>query len=375
VFATASLSRWIVPALTALSVGCGSGDPILIGLAGPFSQARGASMRLAAQLAVDEINRTGGIDGRDLTLVVGDDSASADAAVRLAQQFQADSRIVAVIGHLTSGTTLAAAPIYNGSDDPLLEISPSASNPAVSDAGPYTFRVCPSDLRHGDALATWARSRLRAQTAAILYQDDEYGRGVRGTFASSFTSQGGTVISEDPFVLGLPGFEPFLQRIRADGGADLLLVAGTEAAAERMLPTLDSVGLRTTVMGGDGLAGIQSSGVEADGVLISTAYLADRPGDRNAVFVAAYRAAYDNQVPDHRGAGAYDIVQLLAQALRAVGPDRQRLRDYVAGIGTSTPPFEGVTGRIAFDGNGDVPDKEVVIGQVVGRTLVTARNR
>ena len=332
-------------------------------------------MRLAAQLAVDEINRTGGIDGRDLTLVVGDDSASADAAVRLAQQFQADSRIIAVIGHLTSGTTLAAAPIYNGSDDPLLEISPSASNPAVSDAGPYTFRVCPSDLRHGDALATWARSRLRAQTAAILYQDDEYGRGVRGTFASSFTSQGGTVVSEDPFVLGLPGFEPFLQRIRADGGADLLLVAGTEAAAERMLPTLDSVGLRTTVMGGDGLAGIQSSGAEADGVLISTAYLADRPGDRNAVFVAAYRAAYDNQVPDHRGAGAYDIVQLLAQALRAVGPDRQRLRDYVAGIGTSTPPFEGVTGRIAFDGNGDVPDKEVVIGQVVGRTLVTARNR
>ena len=104
---------------------------------------------------------------------------------------------------------------------------------------------------------------------------------------------------------------------------------------------------------------------------ISSAYLADRPGDRNAQFVAAYGRAYGGQRPDHRGAGAYDIVYLLARALGAVGPDRRALRDYLAQVGRARAAFEGVTGTITFDDRGDVPGKSVVIGVVHDGRLVS----
>ncbi len=352
--------------------GCSRNTPIRIGLAGPFSEDRATSMRQAAELAVREINGRGGVDGRTIELVVMDDSADADIALQVARQLYDTRNLVAVVGHLTSGTTLAAAPIYGGGSNPVVQISPSASSPLLSEAGPYTFRVCPSDLVHGTRLAEWARARLGAERAAIVYENSDYGRGVRGAFSSSFQELGGVVVSEDPYIEDLPSFAPFLQRIRQRGGADVLFLAGAQAGGRRVAATMDTVGLGTPVMGGDGLVGIEDADV-AEGILISTAYLADRAGARNAEFVRAYRTAYRNRLPDHRGAGAYDAIHLLGEALEAVGADRERIREYLARVGSGIEPFQGVTGRIAFDERGDVPDKDVVIGRVSdGRLTVAA---
>lgn len=363
-------------AVCAAGWGCGSGrGPVALGLAGPFSEPRGLSMRLAAELAVREINhRDGGVRGRPLTLVVQDDSARPEAAVEAARTLYADARVVAVIGHLTSATTLAAAPIYDGGRRPLLAVSPSASAPGVSDAGPYIYRVCPTDVVHGTRLADFAFERLGVRRAAILYQNDEYGRGIRHTFSDEFTRLGGRIVSDDPYVPELPSFEPYLQRLKLRGGADAVLIAGTAAAALRILPTLDSVGLRLRVLGGDALAGLENA-PEGQGVFMSTAYLPDGPGERNQAFVRAYRAAYGDRPPDHRGAAAYDVVYLLARAIDAVGSDRRKVRDYLAGVGTLTPPFEGVTGRIAFDQHGDAAGKTVVIGVVRGGHVVMAQGQ
>ncbi|MEX1050480.1 MAG: ABC transporter substrate-binding protein [Gemmatimonadales bacterium] len=345
----------------------GSSDAIRIGVAGPFSQPRGESMRLAAELAVREINAAGGVRGRPLALVLLDDSASTQRAIQVARQFYDMPDVYAVVGHLTSGTTIAAAPVYNGGATPLLEISPSASSPTATHGAPYTFRVCPTDLLHGARLAAWARRQLAAERAAVLYLNDEYGRGVRQVFTSSFTSLGGRVITDDPYLPDLPSFRPYLERLQRAGGAQVMMVAGTRAGAEAIMSAMRAAGVTAQVMGGDGLTGL-----ETDGTLISSAYLPDRPGERNAAFVAAYRRAYDSRLPDHRGAGAYDIIHLLARGLDAVGPHRGRLRDWVAGVGTEIPAFEGVTGTIAFDENGDVPNKDVVVGVVRGGQLVTA---
>ena len=341
-------------------------------MAGPFTQARGESMQLAAQLAADEINRAGGVRGLEIELVFRDDEANAERAVAIAREFYDDASIVAVIGHLTSGTTLAAAPVYNGGERPLLEISPSASNPRVSAAGPYTFCVCPTDLAHGARLASWALEQLNATRAAILYRNDPYGRGVRKVFRDQFEANGGEIVADDPYLDDLPSFEPYLRRIARRGGVQVVMVAGTRAGAERILPALDAVGISPAVMGGDGLAGIETGTVDAEGMFISTAYLPDRPGPDNARFVEAYRAANAGRLPDHRGAGAYDIVRLLARAIEAAGTDRAALRSYVAGVGSETDAFDGVTGRIAFDEAGDVQGKDVVIGVVRGGRLVTA---
>jgi len=104
---------------------------------------------------------------------------------------------------------------------------------------------------------------------------------------------------------------------------------------------------------------------------MSVAYLVDQAGDRNAQFVATYARAYPGERPDHRGATTYDIVHLLATVLRDAGPQRRAVRDRVARVGRDLPPFEGVTGRIAFDDRGDVPTKSVVIGTVREGRVVT----
>ncbi len=352
--------------------GCGAGDdPIVIGIAGPFGQARGASMLRAAELAVKEVNAAGGLRGRSVELLALDDSANNDVAVRVAQRFYDDRRVVAVVGHLTSGTTLAAAPIYGGGRLPLPVISPSASSPELSDAGPSVFRICPDDLAHGEALAALARDRLLARRVAILFHDDAYGRGIRASFSRVFLRLGGTVVSDDPFLPSIPTFEPYLERLRRRGGADVIMVAGTREVAVRILATLDSLGITTPVIGGDALTGIEAAAGGRE-VYVSASYLADRPSDRNAAFLAAYREV-SSDPPDHRGAGSYDIIHLLARAIAEAGPNRSAIQRYLTGVGTRSPAYDGVTGTIAFDEQGDVPEKQVWIGAVRDGRLVSAR--
>jgi branched-chain amino acid transport system substrate-binding protein len=343
---------------------CGRETPIRLGLAGPFTEPRGTSMRIAAELAVQEINAAGGLRGRPLELVVLDDSGTAEGAVAVARRLAGDPTVVAVVGHLSSGATLAAAPIYGGAAHPVAVVSPSASSPLVTNAGPWVFRVCPTDALHAARLASWARDRLRAQRAAVLYINDDYGRGMRDEFTKAFTRAGGTITTSDPYLDDLPSVRPYLERLQRRGGADVLLIAGPRDGGERILATRDSLALRIPIIGGDGLAGIQGAGAAAEGIYISTAYLPDALGEANTAFVQAYRAVSGNRLPDHRGAGAYDAVRLIARAITDAGPDRQRIRDYLAGVGTTHPGFDGVTGRIAFDEQGDVPDKTIAIGVV-----------
>lgn len=328
-------------------------------------------MRQAAELAVGEINAGGGVGGRRLSLKVMDDSGSEDVAVRVATTLRDDPDVVAVIGHLTSGTTLVAIRVYGAGTRPVAMISPSASSPDLSGINPWFFRVCPSDLSHGPDLARFARRRFNATRAAVIYINNDYGRGVRKSFAAEFARLGGQVVEEDPYVAGTPSLEPYLSRIRQQGGVDVLMLATERPGAELALREMAALGARWPTMGGDALTGIEAIGPLAEGLHISSAYLPDRSGDRNAQFVAAYGRAHPGQRPDHRGAGAYDIVHLLARALASVGPDRHALRDYVAQVGRARAAFEGVTGTISFDDRGDVAGKSVVVGVVRGGRLVS----
>ncbi|HYR11599.1 MAG TPA: ABC transporter substrate-binding protein, partial [Longimicrobium sp.] len=127
----------------------------------------------------------------------------------------------------------------------------------------------------------------------------------------------------------------------------------------------------------DGLTGLKDAGAPAEGVFVSSAFLPDRPTDLARQFVSRYRARNNNALPDHRGAMTYDVINLLRRAINEVGTDRQKLRDYVARIGAEggEPAFEGVSGTIRFDKNGDVIGKEVSLGVVRGGQLVTAARR
>lgn len=370
---TRALSATALIFLTACGAGVDDG-PVYLGLAGPVSLANGRSMRLAAEMAVDEINMAGGISGRPLQLVIRDDEGQRERAIDIAAELRDDPRVVAVIGHINSPATLAAAEIYNDEENGVLQISPASSSPRISEAGAWTFRVCPSDLQHGPALAAWTYERLGLGRAAVLYANDEYGRGVLDAFATPFQEAGGTIVARDPFLPTIMesdnALDPYLERaIRA--GMDALVVVSQAEPALEILAAARRLGFTGPVLGADGITGLKDAGDIADGVYITSAFLPDRGAPAARKFVSDYIEKF-TELPDHRGAMTYDAVYLVARALREVGTDRRALRDYIAGVGTSAPAYDGVSGAIVFDENGDVSGKEVTVGVVRGGRIVTA---
>lgn len=360
--------RLIAPAVLAaiLLPSCGNvaSDPIRIGVAGSFTDPIGLPMKLAAELAVEQINAKGGVAGRQLELVARDDYADPDSAVFVATDLY-ESGVSAVIGHLFSGMTLAAAPVYNGGENPVAAISPSSSSPEVSSAGEYTFRVCPSDLAHGAALAEWVRDRLKLQRGALFYLNDQYGRGIRQTFVQEFIRRGGELASIDPYLGDRPEVGAYLDRVARDKRIEFLIVAGNRSEAEEIIRQARRRGLSVPVLGGDGLEGIQEAGALAEGVYLTSAYFPNLRTEANQRFVDAYRRKYPTAgFPNQVAAATYDAVYLLGDVIARSGSERESVRRALAGVGSATPPFEGVTGTVAFDARGDVPNQNVYIGLV-----------
>jgi branched-chain amino acid transport system substrate-binding protein len=368
--------RLFAPALLAagLSSACGNAStaPIRVGVAGSFSDPIGLPMKLAAELAAEEINATGGINGRRLELVTRDDYADPDSAVFVANDLY-QSGVSAVVGHLFSGMTLAAAPVYNGGSDPVVAISPSSSSPEVTTAGDFTFRICPSDLAHGAVLAHWVRDQLHLRRGAVLYLNDQYGRGIRQTFVREFSRLGGELASIDPYLGDRPDVTPYLERMVRER-PEFLVVAGNKGEAEAILRQARARGLSIPVLGGDGLEGIQEAGALAEGVYLSSAYFPSIPTQANRRFVAAFQRKYPQAgEPNQPAAATYDAIYLLRDVIARVGTDRATIRRALAGVGSATTPFEGVTGTVAFDTAGDVPEQNVYVGLVHGGAVQVAR--
>ena len=360
-----SMSKLLVGVLLLSLCACHtSHEPIRIGLAGSLSDPVGVPMKRAAELAVAEINGAGGVQGHPLELIERDDYADPDSAVFVATDLY-EAGVSAVIGHLFSGMTLAAAPVYNGGSDPVAAISPSSSSPDISTAGDYTFRICPSDLAHGAALARWVRGTLGFDRGAVLYLNDQYGRGVRQTFVRDFTKRGGVLLSIDPYLGDNPDVGPYLDRLVHIGQLQFLVVAGNRGEGEAILRQARSRGLTMPILGGDGLEGIEEAGAIADGVYLSSAYLPTIATPANRAFLQAYRKRFPGTgLPNQPAAATYDAVYLLRDVIARAGPKRQDVRRQLAEVGTRAPAFKGVTGTVAFDMRGDVPNQAVYIGLV-----------
>lgn len=372
----------------ALLSACGGGGDefIVIGAAGPFEQPTGQSMQRGVEMAVAEINDKGGIDGRKLQVEWGDDRGDTEQAIRVATKMRTTASVVAVVGHVSSGATLKAAPVYNydassgtgGKDElagtePLVAISPASSNPDVSRAGEWTFRVVPSDLEHAPVLAAQAQ-RLGGKRAAILFTNDDYGRGLMSGFAASFARAGGAVVSRDPYLPAVAestgGLEPYLARALARR-PDVLLIAGPANGALPVVQTARRMGFAGPILGGDGLTDLKEQGAAAEGIFVTSAFIPDRADTASRRFVTQYQRRFNGELPNHRGAMAYDAVHLLARVIGEVGPDRAAIRRRLASM-QGNDAHRGVTGTIAFDSVGDVQGKEVAMGVIRGGRLVTA---
>ena len=354
----------VVCGITMLAGCTGDTGPIKIGVTGNFQDVNIEPMREGARLAVEEINARGGVNGRPLELVERDDWENPDSAVAVATDLY-NSGVVAVIGHGFSGLTLAAAPVYNGGPNPVLQISPTASAPAVSDAGPYTFRMCPSDQAHGGALARWARDGLGFRRGAVLYGNDDYGRGVRRAFTEEFGALGGDVVEVDPYLGSPPEVGPYIERLASRRRAQFLVVAGYLDEAEHILRSARAKGVTIPIMGGDGLERIERMGAIAEGTYVTAAYLSLIDTPKNRQFVARWSQRYPGKAaPNLAAAATYDAVYMISGVVGEVGTERAAVRDEVAQIGNSRPAFEGVIGTVAFDQNGDVTIPNIFVSRV-----------
>lgn len=343
----------LVLCATALSACDGPGRPYTIGVAGPWKLSQGRNTRLGITLALREINEKGGVRGHPLQLREADDEADGRQAAQVAQQFVDDASISAVIGHVTSGAMVAAAKVYDGH---LSAVATSASSPDLTGISRWAFRVISSDSVNGAEIARFA-SRLGRRRALILYENDNYGRGLADAFRRGFS---GEILSVDPIAADTTDAELFVSFIKLRQ-PDIVFVAGLAPSGLALLTEARRQGLKMDFMGGDGWKSLARFADVAEGAYVGTPFTPADPRPAAQRFVAAFRAANAGVEPDGNAALGYDATMVVAAALAAVGPNRIRVRDWLAGF---VEPLDGVTGPIHFLPSGDPSGKTFTVARV-----------
>lgn len=336
--------------------------PIKIGFFGDLSGRTfnfGRSAYNGVIMAADEINQAGGINGRKIDVVIEDDRGSPEEAARLTAKLIDEDKVVAIIAGGTSGISRAAAPKAQSSHIPL--ISPSSTDPAVTQTGDYIFRACFVDSFQGEVMASFAVNTLKAQKAAILFDfNSPYGRGLTDFFKLSFSKLGGRIVSEQSYTQSDEDFKGQLSSIRS-AEPDIIYIPGYYADVARIAKQARMIGLTQPLLGGDGWDAPelwQLGGDALNGAYISTHYSIDDPTPAIQTFVESYKQRYQNLLPDAHAALAYDASRLLADAItRAGSTDGTKLRDALA----QTQNFEGVTGVISMDADRNAVKPAVVL--------------
>ena len=310
--------------------------------------------RRGIELALEEINESRRSSGDTVAIVFRNDEGNGSKAAEIAQEFVADERVVAVIGHVNSGAMVAAARIY---DRQLPAVATTASSPVLSGISSWTFRVIPSDSVNAITMANFAAQQGRRR-AAILYENNAYGRGLTAAFRRNFLGQ---IVSVDPMMEGAQNFEPYVAFYRARQ-LDLVFVAGTDASGLHFIHEARRQRLTADLLGGDGWTGLAVDTAHAEGIFVGTPFSADDTRPEVQRFVAAFREKY-KLTPDHNASLAYDATRLIVSAVDRAGRDRRGVRDYLAGL-SERSPFHGVSGPIWFGRNGDPVGTSILITRI-----------
>jgi branched-chain amino acid transport system substrate-binding protein len=310
-------------------------------------------------MAASEINQAGGINGRQIDVVIDDDRGSPEEAARLTAKLIDEDKVIAIIAGGTSGNSRAAAPKAQSSHVPM--ISPSSTDPAVTQTGDYIFRACFVDSFQGEVMASFALQTLKAQKAAILYDfNSPYGTGLTEYFKLSFGKLGGRIVAEQTYTQGDADFKGQLSTIRS-AEPDVIYIPGYYGDVALIAKQARMIGVTQPLLGGDGWDAPelwQLGGDALNGAYISTHYSIDDPSPAIQAFVESYKQRYGNLLPDAHAALAYDATRLLFDAITRAGvTDGDKLREALA----QTKNFAGVTGVISMDANRNAVKPAVVL--------------
>jgi len=310
-------------------------------------------------MATSEVNQAGGINGRQIDVVIEDDKGSPEEAARLTAKLIDQDKVVAIIAGGTSGNSRAAAPKAQASHIPL--VSPSSTDPAVTQTGNYIFRACFVDTFQGEVMARFAINTLKAKNAAILFDfNSPYSKGLADYFKLSFARLGGSIAIEQTYTQGDADFKGQLSTIRA-AEPDVIYIPGYYGDVALIAKQARMIGLAQPLLGADGWDAPelwQLGGDALNGAYISTHYSVDDPSPAIQQFVDLYKQRYGNLLPDAHAALAYDAARLLFDAIaRTESTDGDKLREVLA----QTKNFNGVTGVISMDGDRNAVKPAVVL--------------
>ena len=316
-------------------------------------------------LAADEINRSGGVLGRKIRLIVEDDQGRAEDAASVVTKLITRNNVIGIIGENSSNQSLAAAPICQAAKVPM--ISPSSTNPNVTKKGDYIFRVCFTDPYQGKALAAFVHDNLHLNNAAILKDiRNDYSVGLAEFFTSAYTKLGGHIVAEQSYSGGDTDFRPQLTAIRNAKPA-VLFIPGFYTDVGQIAIQARDLGMNIPMVGGDGWDSptvITIGGKAVDGCYFSDHYFPGDPRPLVQRFVGAIKQRYGH-APEANAALGYDAMTIFANAIKKAGSlDRSAIRSNIA----SVRDYQGVSGVITMGPDRD-PIKPVAMIKIDGGSL------
>jgi branched-chain amino acid transport system substrate-binding protein len=392
------VSKWlaggavVVLASAALMLGgCGSSSSassdgvktIKIGIGAPLtagSVAQGLGIQRGVELAIQQANESAEAKAAGVKFVgvPGDDQGDPKTGVTVANTFASDRNMVGVVGHLNSGVTIPASKVYN--DAKTVVISPAATNPALTLQGlNNVFRVCTIDSVQGPMGADAAFKKFGAKKVVVIDDSTPYGEGLAAEFGKQFTANGGQVLFSEKTSDKDTDFNALVTKIKAQN-PDLVYYGGTYNSGALLSKQLKGGGVTAPLMGGDGLFDPQYvalAGAEAaEGDMVTSVGLPTANLPKGQEFKAAYEKAFPGKEIGAYDAYSYDAANVLIASILAAAKDKGAAAlitpagrdEIIAGVAkTST---EGVTGKIAFDKNGDTTNKAITVYRIEGGKFV-----
>src|SRR5438552_210599 len=348
------------PAASAAEVKIGHVGPLTGGIAH-----LGKDNENGARLAVEEANAAGiKIDGKDVkfTFVAEDDQADPKVGTTVAQKL-VDAKVAGVVGHLNSGTSIPASPIYNQAGIPV--ISGSATNPKLTEQGfKNQFRVVGRDDQQGPAIASYLATAKKPKLVAVIDDATAYGEGIANEVEKTLKAANIKVLAREKGTDKTTDWKAVLTKLRGRS-PDAVFYGGMDATGGPLLKQGRELGLKAVFSFGDGACTDEMTklaGAAADGLLCSQAGIPPQAADKR--FLEAYKKRF-NVDPILYAPFTYDAAKLLIAAMqKANSADPKRYLPELQKI-----DFTGATGKIAFDGKGDRKDAEMTIFTMKGGKL------
>ena len=311
----------------------------------------GGYVKKGMDLAVEEINSGGGVNGGTFTLLYKDDATNANVGTQVTTELIEKHGVSAIIGAVSSPVTVAIAPICEAAGVVLL--SPTSSANSISDAGDWIWRNYPADQIEGTAMAKFAKEEVGAESVVIFSLEGEWGKGLADVFTEQYEGRFRKVEKrfefDESMMDQLPGWVEEAKAMEPDA----VYVVAYDRELIQLLQMFDDAGLDAVRMSTSSVTADigRRAGASAENIVYPQVVL-DLESKEPAVakFISAYRAKYD-QDPDIYAAHGYDAVKLMAEAIREAGSTHPRsIRQGLSGIEN----FDGAAGRTSFDSNGDV---------------------